>query len=48
VTAVARPATLDTRTRIPGRSYDDSAATWPTYADRTSTGQTYHEVTTGV
>jgi hypothetical protein len=47
VTAVDRPATVGTPTRIPGRSYDDSGSTWPTYADRTSTGQTYFEVTTG-
>lgn len=47
VTAVDRPATVGTPTRIPGRSYDDSGITWPTYADRTSTGQTYFEVTTG-
>lgn len=48
VTAVDRPSTVGAPTRIPGRSYDDSAVMWPTYADRTSTGQTYHEVTTGV
>jgi hypothetical protein len=47
VTAVDRPATVGTPTRIPGRSYDDSGESWPTYADRTSTGQTYFEVTTG-
>jgi hypothetical protein len=47
VTAVDRPSTVDSRLRIPGRSYDDSAAMWPTYADRTATGQTYHDVTTG-
>lgn len=47
ITAVDRPATVGTPTRIPGRSYDDSGETWPTYADRTSTGQTYFEVTTG-
>lgn len=47
VTAVDRPATVGEPLRIPGRSYDDSSATWPTYADRTATGQTYHEVTTG-
>ncbi|MFC8009161.1 hypothetical protein [Streptomyces cinereoruber] len=47
VTAVDRPTTVGAPTRIPGRSYDDSAALWPTYADRTSTGQTYLDVTTG-
>ncbi|MCX5407518.1 hypothetical protein OHA37_27095 [Streptomyces sp. NBC_00335] len=47
VTAVDRPTTVDSPLRIPGRSYDDSGTTWPTYADRIATGQTYHEVTTG-
>lgn len=47
VTAVDRPSTVDAPLRIPGRSYDDSAAMWPTYADRTATGQTYADVTTG-
>lgn len=47
VTAVDRPATVDAPLRIPGRSYDDSGVTWPTYADRTATGQTYHDVTNG-
>lgn len=47
VTAVDRPPTIDTPLRIPGRSYADSAGPWPTYADRTATGQTYHAVTTG-
>ncbi|MER7623955.1 hypothetical protein [Streptomyces sp. NPDC126503] len=47
VTGVDRPATVDARLRVPGRSYDDSAALWPTYADRTSTGQSYYDVTTG-
>ncbi|MFE0719308.1 hypothetical protein ACFW2T_33210, partial [Streptomyces sp. NPDC058892] len=47
MTAVARPPTIDTPLRIPGRSYDDSTVLWPTYADRTATGQTYQDVTTG-
>lgn len=47
VTAVDRPPTIDAPLRIPGRSYADSAVPWPTYADRTATGQTYHAVTTG-
>jgi hypothetical protein len=47
VTAVDRPPTVDTPLRIPSRSYRDSALQWPTYADRTATGQTYRAVTTG-
>lgn len=47
VTAVARPATVGAPLRIPDRSYDHSGAMWPTYADRTATGQTYADVTGG-
>jgi hypothetical protein len=47
LTGVDRPPTVDTGLRIPGRSYADSAVMWPTYADRTATGQTYGSVTTG-
>lgn len=47
VTAVDRPSTIGAPLRIPDRSYDNSAVTWPTYADRTATGQTYADVTTG-
>lgn len=47
VTEVDRPTTVGSPLRIPGRSYDTSSLTWPTYADRTATGQTYADVTTG-
>lgn len=47
LTGVDRPPTVDTGLLIPGRSYADSATAWPTYADRTATGQTYSDVTTG-
>ncbi|WP_432137659.1 hypothetical protein [Streptomyces sp. bgisy154] len=47
MTQVDRPPTVDTPLRIPDRSYTDSAALWPTYADRTATGQTYQDVTVG-
>lgn len=47
MTQVDRPPTVDTPLRIPGRSYTDSAGLWPTYADRTATGQTYQDVTVG-
>ncbi|WP_327308006.1 hypothetical protein OG730_35045 [Streptomyces sp. NBC_01298] len=47
ITAVDRPSTVGAPLRVPGRSYDDSRAMWPTYADRIATGQTYADVTGG-
>jgi hypothetical protein len=47
LTAVDRPPTLDAGLRIPGRSYADTGRALPTYADRTATGQTYHQTTVG-
>ncbi|MFF5473324.1 hypothetical protein [Streptomyces achromogenes] len=47
MTQVDRPPTVDAPLRVPGRSYSDSAGLWPTYADRTATGQTYRDVTVG-
>lgn len=47
MTSVDRPPTLDAGLRIPGRSYADTAVMLPTYADRTATGQTYHQTTVG-
>jgi hypothetical protein len=47
LTEVDRPPTIDAGLLIPGRSYADSAQAWPTYADRTATGQTYGAVTVG-
>jgi len=47
VTQVDRPPTVDAPLRIPGRTYADSAVMWPTYADRSATGQSYRDVTVG-
>jgi hypothetical protein len=47
MTSVDRPPTLDAGLRIPGRSYADTGVQLPTYADRTATGQTYHQTTVG-
>jgi hypothetical protein len=47
LTGVDRPPTVGAGLVIPGRSYHDTGVALPTYADRTATGQTYHQTTVG-